>query len=110
MKIEKARKKPKENRNGLQKEINILKSEIIYNRKHLDKIWENIFEITERLQDVELFINFNTRLLSIICSERLDMSGLEIRKLVRRVKKLTEADIQTRKLEKLFKKESKKGK
>ncbi len=110
MKIERIQKKPKEIRNELQKEINILKSEIIYNRKHLDKIWENISEIRERLQDVELFINFNTRLLSIICSERLGMNGLEIRRLVKRVKKLTEADIQTRKLEKLFKKESKKRK
>lgn len=110
MKTQRVGKKPKETRNEVQKEINILKSEIIYNRKHLDKIWENISEIRERLQDVELFINFNTRLLSIICSERLEMNALDIKRLVRRVKKLTEADIQTRKLEKLFKKESKKGK
>ena len=110
MKTEKEKKKPKEIKGEIQKEINILKSEIVYNRKHLDKIWENISEIKERLQDIELFINFNTRLLSIICSEQLGMSGLEIRKLVRRIKKLTEADIQTRKLEKLFEKESKKAK
>ena len=110
MKTEKEKKKTKEIKGEIQREINILKSEIVYNRKHLDKIWENISEIKERLQDAELFISFNTRLLSIICSEELEMSGLEIRKLVRRIKKLTEADIQTRKLEKLFEKESKKAK
>ncbi|MEA3328733.1 MAG: hypothetical protein U9Q08_03260 [Candidatus Omnitrophota bacterium] len=91
---------------GFKKEIGVLNNEIKYNRKHLDKIWENISEIKERLQSLELHMNFNTRLISIICSEKLKMKNEEVISLVRRIKRETEQEIQVRILEDLFKKKS----
>lgn len=99
-------KKPDE----FKKEIAVLNSEIKYNRKHFDKIWENISETKERLQSLELHMNFNTRLLSIICSDKLGITNKEIIGLVKRIKKETEQEIQVRILEDLFKKKSRKRK
>jgi hypothetical protein len=92
----------------MNREIEILNSEIKYNRKHLDKIWENISEIRDRLQNLELHMNFDTRLLSIICSEQLNLKGGEIIKLVKRIKKEIEKDIQIKFLKDLFEKKGKK--
>ncbi|MEA3560633.1 MAG: hypothetical protein U9R31_02555, partial [Candidatus Omnitrophota bacterium] len=90
------------------KEIGILNSELKYDRKHLDKIWGNLSEIKERLQGLELHMNFNTRLLSIICSEKLAIKDREILSLVRRIKKDTEQEIQIKALDELFEKKSRK--
>ncbi len=101
-----ARKNP-ELRAEIFKEVHDVRHEVDYVRKHLDKIWEHVTVTNERLQDLEIQMNLLSRLLTIICIEKLGIKLKAFKQLVRRIEKETVADLQIHHLEELYRLEAK---
>ena len=91
---------------AIRKQLALITSEVEYEKKHRDKLWEKVAELSERMQEAEVQINVNTRLLTYVCIEELGISTTRIRKLLRRIEKETKEDQQIVMLEELFRKKS----
>ncbi|MBI2870294.1 MAG: hypothetical protein HYY14_01135 [Candidatus Omnitrophica bacterium] len=102
----KAASEPAERLKEIEGQLEILKSELDYQKKHRDKLWEKVTELMERMQDAEVQININTRVLTYICVEHLGMTSKQLKKLLKRIEKETEEDRQIVMLEELFRKKS----
>ena len=89
-------------RKELQAENRILKGEIAYLKKHLDKIWEHVSVTNERLQDLEIQMNIVGRLITTLATEKMNMRTFSLMKLIRRIEKQLVADSQIRHLEDLY--------
>ncbi len=89
------------------KEVHDVHHELEYARKHLDKIWEHVTVTNERLQDLEIQMNLLSRLVTIICIEKLGIKLKVFKQLVRRIEKETVADLQIHHLEELYRLEAK---
>lgn len=84
-----------------------LHHQLDYIRKHVDKLWEQTTTTNERLQDLEIQVNLISRLITLLCIEKLGMKLRLFRRLVRRVEKETIADLQIHHLEELYRLEPK---
>lgn len=73
-----------------------------YIGKHLDKLWEHVAATNERLQDLEIYANIVSRLLTMICVEKLGIKQTVLRRLLKRIEKETIADSQVHYLEDLY--------
>lgn len=90
------------------KQARELHHQLDYLRKHVDKFWEHVNATNERLQDLEIQVNLISRLITLICIEKLGMKLKMFRRLVRRVEKETITDLQIHHLEELYRLEPKK--
>ncbi|MBI4387522.1 MAG: hypothetical protein HY582_00560 [Candidatus Omnitrophica bacterium] len=86
----------------LQSESRILKSEIAYLKKHLDKLWEHVSVTNERLQDLEIQMNILSRLITTLAVEKMDMRTFGLAKMIRKIEKQLVTDSQIRHLEDLY--------
>jgi chromosome segregation ATPase len=93
-------------RQKLSPKLDGLISEIEYMKKHRDKLWEQISQLADRMQDAEVQINLNTRLLTYLCIEKLGMKAHQLRKVLKKIEKETLEDQQIKMLEEQFKKKS----
>jgi len=89
------RKKKAQNEDALQHELNYLK-------KHLDKLWEQAQEASDRLQDVEVHLNLLTRLLTAVCVEKLGMRLGVLKRMIKKIEKEAIRDSQIHHLESLY--------
>jgi len=76
--------------------------ELIYLKKHIHKLWDQVTEANDRLQDLEIQTNLMTRLITTICMDYLKLKPEKFNKLVRRVEKEAIEDSQIMHLEHLF--------
>ena len=90
------------------KQARELHHQLDYIRKHVDKLWEQATTNNERLQDLEIQVNLISRLITLLCIEKLGMKLRMFRRLVRRVEKETITDLQIHHLEELYRLEPKK--
>lgn len=81
-----------------------------YLKTHIDKIWEQVSEANDRLQDLEIQSNLITRLLTTICLEYLEMKEEDFSALIRRIEEEAVEDSQILHLEHLFSLEPEKNK
>jgi hypothetical protein len=77
-------------------------AELMYLKKHVDKLWEYSTQAGDRLQDLEIQVNLLTRLLTTLCLENMGIRLSALRKLIRRIEKEAVADSQVSELEKWF--------
>lgn len=89
------------------REMQELRHELDYVRKHLDKLWEHATTGNQRIQELEIQMNLLGRLLTIICIEKLGLKLKSFKQLVRRIEKETVADLQVHHLEELYRLEAK---
>ena len=64
-----------------------LRSDIVYIKKHLDKLWERSQEAQERLQDMEVHVGLLTRLVTTLCVEKLGMRLGVLKRMIKRIEK-----------------------
>lgn len=100
------KQKPRLNVRGVRRELQaedrVLKEEISYIKKHLDKIWEHVSQTNERLQNLEIQVNLLSRLVVNLAIEKMNMRTFTLMKMIRKIEKqfITEGQIQD--LEKLY--------
>ncbi len=87
----------------LQVEKKMMKGEIAYLKKHVDKFWEHVSMTNERLQDLEIQVNLLNRLISALALEKLNMKTFGLVKMIRKIEKQVVAEDQIQNLEKQFK-------
>ena len=80
----------------------ILKQEIAYYKKHLDKIWDHVAETNARLQDLEIQVNLISRLIATLAVEKMNIRTFSLVKMIRKIEKQIVADDQIRHLENLY--------
>ena len=86
-----------------QSEDPLVRSEMEYLKKHLDKLWEHAEEASERLQDIEVHVNLLTRLITALCIEKLGMRIGVLKRLIKKIEKEAIRDSQIHQLESLYK-------
>ena len=94
-------------RSELLKENREIAHRLDYIGKHLDKLWEHVATTNERLQDLEIYANIISRLITTICIEKLGIKLGVLKRLLRRIEKETIADSQINYLEELYRMEGK---
>ncbi len=92
------------------KEDKLLRENLDYIKKHVDKLWEYATDAKDRLQDLEIQVNLITRLLTTLCLEVLRMKPKALRRMIKRVEEEAVADSQVMHLEELFRLESREKK
>jgi|SRR3989338_8698121 len=90
------------------KENRELRHRLDYVSKHLDKLWEHVATTNERLQNLEIYANIVSRLLTTICVEKLGIKLNTLKRLLRQIEKETIADSQVNYLEDLYRLEGRK--
>lgn len=87
------------------KEVNepLLRSEMEYLKKHIDKLWEQANESADRLQSIEIHLNLLTRLLTALCIEKMGMRIGVLKRLIKRIEKEAIQESQIYQLESLYK-------
>lgn len=81
----------------------LLRAEIDYLKKHLDKLWEHAQDASERLQDIEVHVNLLTRLVTALCVEKLGMRIGVLKRLIKKIEKEVIQETQIHHLESLYK-------
>lgn len=77
-------------------------ADLDYIRKHLDKLWEQAQEASERLQDIEVHVNLLTRLFTALCIEKLGMRIGVLKRMIKKIEKEVIRDSQIYHLESLY--------
>lgn len=95
-------------RSELLKENRELQHRLDYIGKHLDKLWEHVATTNDRLQDLEIYANIISRLITTICVEKIGIKLNVLKRLLRRIEKETVTDSQVNYLEELYRLEGKK--
>lgn len=80
-----------------------VQAEFEYLKKHVDKLWEQVQDASERLQDIEVHVNLLTRLLTALCVEKLGMRIGVLKRMIRKIEKEAIRDTQVHQLESLYK-------
>lgn len=86
----------------IRKEVALIKEELEYIRKHVDKLWECSGESVERIQDLEIQVNFLTRMLMLLCEGPLGLNQKALHIFIKRAEKELLRDDQVSRLEDLF--------
>jgi len=76
--------------------------DVEYLKKHVDKLWEQAQDASERLQDIEVHMNLLTRLVTAICVEKLGMRIGVLKRMVKKIEKEVIRDSQIHHLESLY--------
>lgn len=74
----------RENQRAEEREI---KQEITYLKKHVDKIWEGVSNINERLQTLEIQFNRVSCLVATLAIEKLGMKAFGLVRMIKEIKK-----------------------
>ena len=80
----------------------LVRADIDYLKKHVDKLWEHSQDASERLQDIEVHVNLLTRLVTALCVEKLGMRLGVLKRLVKKIEKEAIRDSQIHHLESLY--------
>jgi hypothetical protein len=81
----------------------ILRHDVEYLKKHLDKLWEQAQDASERLQDIEVHMNLLTRLVTALCIEKLGMRIGVLKRMIKKIEKEVIQETQIHHLESLYK-------
>ena len=92
----------------LLKENRELQHRLDYIGKHLDKLWEHVAMTNERLQNIEIYINIISRLITTVFIEKVGVKLNTLKRLLRRIEQETIQDSQINYLEDLYRLEGKK--
>ncbi len=79
-----------------------LYSELNHLKKHFEKLKEHDEKMQDRLEDAEIHINLLTRLLTVICVEKMGMRIGVLKRLLKRIEKEAIRDSQILHLESLY--------
>lgn len=79
-----------------------LYSEMSHLKKHFEKLREQYEKMDERLEDAEIHINLLTRLLTVICVEKMGMRIGVLKRLLKRIEQEAIRDSQILHLESLY--------
>ncbi len=77
-------------------------SEMSHLKKHFEKLREQYETMDERLEDAEIHINLLTRLLTVICVEKMGMRIGVLKRLLKRIEQEAIRDSQILHLESLY--------
>lgn len=77
--------------------------EILQQKKQIEKIWETVRGLEERMQDAEIHVNLLTRLLTALCIEKFGIRIGVLKRLIKRIEKEAIRDSQISQLESLYK-------
>lgn len=89
-------------RTELLKENREIRHRLDYVSKHLDKLWEHVATTNERLQDLEIYMNILSRLITTLCIEKMGMKLTSLKQILKRIQDDAIADSQVSYLEDLY--------
>ncbi|PIQ85636.1 MAG: hypothetical protein COV74_08030 [Candidatus Omnitrophica bacterium CG11_big_fil_rev_8_21_14_0_20_45_26] len=92
---------------SLEQNQKVQAGDMVYIKKHLDKIWEHVVSTNDRLQTLEIQANLVARLISTLAVEKLGVSSFSLLKMIKRIEKDTIAADQIQHLEHLYRLEPK---
>ncbi len=91
------------------KENREIRNRLDYMSKHLDKLWEQVTQANERLQELEIYMNIVSRLLTTVCIDKIGIKMGNLKLMLKKIQDEAIADSQVSYLEELYRLDESKG-